>query len=84
MNIYILLLIGISLSMDSFSFALTIGTYYNNKKDFLLYSLIVGIFHFFMPFFGCLFGNALQKIVYIKVRILMMHLMRLLRYHHLL
>ena len=51
MNIYILLLIGISLSMDSFSFALTIGTYYNNKKDFLLYSLIVGVFHFFMPFF---------------------------------
>ena len=66
MNIYILLLIGISLSMDSFSFALSIGTYYNNKKDFLLYSLIVGIFHFFMPFFGSLFGNALQKIVYIN------------------
>lgn len=65
MNIYILLLIGISLSMDSFSLALSIGTNYNDKKDYLLYSLIVGIFHFIMPFLGSILGNILRNIIYI-------------------
>lgn len=51
--------------MDSFSLALSIGTNYNNKKDYLLYSFIVGIFHFIMPFLGSILGNILKKIIYI-------------------
>lgn len=58
---FTLLLIGISLSMDAFSLSLVYGTYGLLKKDVVLLSLIVGIFHFIMPLFGLLFGNILSN-----------------------
>ena len=54
------LIIGISLSMDAFSLSLIYGTYALNKRNIFLLSTIVGIFHFFMPLIGLLFGNIIQ------------------------
>ena len=59
MNVFFTcVLIGISLSMDAFSLALLYGTYGLSKKDELMLSTIVGLFHFFMPLIGLLFGNV--------------------------
>ena len=51
-----LLLIAISLSMDTFSLSLSIGTVFNNKKYSILLSGVVGLFHFFMPILGSFLG----------------------------
>ena len=55
---FTIVLIGISLSMDAFSLALVYGTYSLVKKDILLLSVIVGLFHFF---------NNLQRFYYIVI-----------------
>jgi len=55
------ILIGVSLSMDAFSLALIYGTNYLNKKEIYLLSIIVGIFHFFMPLIGIFFGNIISQ-----------------------
>lgn len=58
MSLLVIFLIAISLSMDAFSLALSIGVAsFPIKKCFLL-SLVVGIFHFFMPIYGSLIGNT--------------------------
>ena len=65
-----LILIGFSLSLDAFSLALLYGTSeFNNSKGFLL-SLIVGVFHFFMPLIGVIIGNMLLNIFNINPDIL--------------
>ncbi len=53
------ILIGISLSMDAFSLALLYGTYGLAKKEEITLSIIVGLFHFFMPLIGLFFGNMI-------------------------
>ena len=55
------LIIGISLSMDAFSLSLIYGTAGLSKKNIYLLSIIVGMFHFFMPLVGILFGNIIQN-----------------------
>ena len=56
-----ILLIGVSLSMDTFSLSLTIGSL-NNKKNILkIFPLLVGLFHFFMPFIGNIIGIQIIK-----------------------
>lgn len=55
------LLVGISLSMDAFSLALIYGTQGMSKKDELFLSIIVGLFHFFMPLIGFNLGNFLYN-----------------------
>lgn len=55
------LLIGIGLSMDAFSLALIYGTLGLEKKKIYLLSIIVGIYHFFMPLLGSFFGDYLLK-----------------------
>lgn len=59
MHILILLTIAVSLSMDAFSLALAYGTLNLSKKDIITTSIVVGIYHFFMP----LIGNKLGKII---------------------
>lgn len=54
-------MVAISLSMDAFSLALIYGTYGVSKRNEILLSVIVGVFHFFMPLFGLLFGNVLIR-----------------------
>ena len=66
MNIFLLLLIGISLSMDTFSLSLSLGTFKINTHKCILFSIIVGIFHFFMPLIGNLLGNSINKFIMIN------------------
>jgi len=62
MNIFFtIVLVGISLSMDAFSLALIYGTYSFRKKEIVLLSMIVGIFHFFMPLMGLVLGNLITQ-----------------------
>ena len=65
-----ILLIGISLSMDTFSLSLTLGTVANNKLIKLL-PLFVGIFHFFMPLLGNIIGITLINIFNIASNIIL-------------
>lgn len=48
---------GIGLSMDAFSLALSLGTTNPNKKEMLRLSILVSIFHYIMPVLGYLIGN---------------------------
>ena len=52
-------IIGVSLSMDAFSLALAYGTLGLRNKDKVILSIIVGIFHFFMPLIGLNIGNLI-------------------------
>lgn len=52
-------LIGISLSMDTFSLSLCYGTLNIPKSKCIALSLVVGIFHFFMPLLGLTVGNMI-------------------------
>ena len=47
MNFFSILLIGIALSMDTFSLSLGVGTFNISTKKSLKLALIVGVFHFF-------------------------------------
>ena len=53
------ILVGISLSMDAFSLSLVYGTNGMNKRNEIILSVIVGLFHCFMPLFGGFFGNVI-------------------------
>lgn len=66
-----LLLIGISLSMDTFSICLSIGTYGINKKITLLLTFLVGIMHFIMPLFGNMLGSKMTNYLNINVNFLL-------------
>jgi len=63
-TLFTILLIGISLSMDTFSLSLCYGTLNISKTKRILLSTIVGIFHFFMPLLGLTIGNMIiNKII---------------------
>ncbi len=64
------LVVGISLSMDAFSLALVYGTQKMSRKDKIILSVIVGLFHFFMPLIGLFFGNLIMKYLIINIDIL--------------
>ena len=69
-EIFSLVLIGISLSLDAFSLALSFGTNeIENKYEFML-STIVGIFHFFMPLIGLTIGKIVLNAFNINPNIL--------------
>ena len=64
MYFFVTLLTGIALSLDAFSLAIIYGTVLKNKKLIFTLSLIVGIFHFFMPLLGFSLSNlVISKIV---------------------
>lgn len=50
-------LVGVSLSMDTFSLALCYGTLNISKIKTIILSITVGLFHFFMPLLGLTIGN---------------------------
>lgn len=70
MNILVLFLIAVSLSMDAFSLSLIYGTGGINKKDKLLLSLIVGIYHFIMPLIGLSIGLYIESKIFLNTHIL--------------
>ncbi len=59
MEILTLFLIGLSLSIDAFTMSLAYGLIGIQKNKIVLSSLIVGLFHFFMPLLGSLIGYKL-------------------------
>jgi len=62
-HFFIVFLIAISLSMDTFSLSIAYGTLGLKKKKIFLLSSIVGVFHFFMPFLGNIIGvNLITKL----------------------
>jgi putative Mn2+ efflux pump MntP len=68
MLILSLFLIGISLSMDSFSLALCYGVLNIPNKKRQIIAITVGLFHFFMPLLGMTFGNILEHYIIIDMR----------------
>lgn len=66
-----LFMIGVSLSMDTFSISLSIGTYNIQKIKMLFLSILVGIFHFFMPLIGTFLGYKITSILNINVNFLL-------------
>ena len=64
------ILIAISLSMDAFSLAILYGTSGINKNSIRKLSLIVGIYHFFMPIIGFYIGKLILDIIPMKTDIL--------------
>ena len=61
--LFSLILIGISLSMDTFSISLSIGSCNISKKNILFFTLFVGILHFFMPLIGNILGDKIIDIL---------------------
>lgn len=61
MQIVLVLLMAISLSMDAFSLSIAYGTLGLSKKNNLLLSIIVGIYHFFMPLIGLTIGSIILR-----------------------
>lgn len=60
MSLLTIILVAISLSMDAFSLALIYGTLSIAPSVILKMSVVVGVFHFFMPLFGFFFGDLLS------------------------
>lgn len=66
MSIIYVFVIAISLSMDAFSLSLAYGTLNIPKKEINLLSIIVGIYHFFMPLVGLFIGSKIINFLPIK------------------
>lgn len=66
-----IILIGIALSMDTFSLSLGVGMFNVSNKKALKLASIVGIMHFLMPFIGMIVGDKLIQIFEIKYDILL-------------
>ena len=64
-------LIGIALSMDAFSIALSIGTTHLSKNRFILIPIVVSIMHFVMPLIGLFLGNQILSVININPKIIM-------------
>ena len=72
MNIILIFIIAVSLSMDAFSLSLAYGTVSMSKKEINILSIIVGIYHFFMPIFGMLIGKFVFDIIHISSDIIVL------------
>lgn len=59
-TIILIFFLAISLSMDAFFLSLAYGSLNLDKKLIYKLSIIVGLYHFFMPIFGVSFGNLLN------------------------
>jgi len=64
------LLVGISLSMDAFSLSLIYGTQNISNRSKALLSIVVGVYHFFMPLLGLFLGNFITSFLIFNVNIL--------------
>jgi len=70
LKILTLSLIAVSLSMDAFSLSLLYGTEGINKKDKIILSIIVGIYHFIMPLIGLSIGHFITSKIILNTNIL--------------
>ena len=72
MDLITVILIAVSLSMDAFSLSLAYGTLGLSKQDIYLLSIIVGVYHFFMPLIGMYIGYWLLKVIPISPAIIVL------------
>ena len=72
MNIILVFIIAVSLSMDAFSLSLAYGTISMSKKEIKILSMIVGIYHFFMPIMGMVVGKFIFEVINIKSNIIIL------------
>lgn len=63
LNLIVILIIAVSLSMDTFSLSLAYGTLNLKKNKLFQLSLIVGVYHFIMPLLGDFFGLKILSMV---------------------
>ena len=70
-KVFNIILIGVALSMDTFSLSLGVGTFNVSNKKALKLSLIVGLMHFFMPLLGMILGDKLIDFFELKSDILL-------------
>lgn len=70
MEIFVIMIIAVSLSMDAFSLSLAYGTVNLDKNSRLKLSIIVGLYHFFMPLLGNLIGAKVFHIIPIEPKII--------------
>ena len=61
MSLFIIFLTAVGLSMDAFSLSLIYGTLNMSKRMNRTMSIMVGIFHFFMPILGYFLGTIILK-----------------------
>ncbi len=66
-SFFAVLLIGISLSMDAFSLALVYGMIGLSQSKKTILSLIVGIYHFFMPLIGLMLGAIINQVINLDI-----------------
>lgn len=66
----IALIIALSLSTDTFSLSLIYGTSNLDKRKEIILSLIVGLFHFFMPLLGQSVGKNIIQVFPISLNFL--------------
>lgn len=69
-NIFIYIFTAIGLSMDAFSLALVYGINKISNQKIITLSLLVGIFHFFMPLLGSLFSNLFLRKILLNTNII--------------
>ena len=69
-SFFVIILIGISLSMDAFSIAIIYGIIGIPKKEIIVLSSLIGIFHFIMPLIGLILGILIENISFINLRII--------------
>ena len=63
MSLLITFITAVCLSMDAFSLSLIYGTLNMSKKMNRSMSIMVGIFHFFMPLLGYFLGTIILKFI---------------------
>lgn len=66
-----LFILGISLSMDTFSISLSIGTFNITNKKIILFCFLVGLMHFLMPLIGTMLGSKIINYLQINVNFLL-------------
>ena len=59
-TIILIFFIAVSLSMDAFFLSIAYGSLNLEKKKIYILSIVVGLYHFFMPILGIKFGNILN------------------------
>lgn len=66
-----ILLVAISVSMDAFSLSLLYGTLNLRTNQITKLSVMVGVFHFFMPLLGLISGTYIIEILHMPSHIVM-------------
>ncbi len=70
-QIFSIFLIGIALSMDTFSLSLGVGMFNTSNKKAIKLAIIVGLMHFIMPFLGTILGSKITELLELNCDILL-------------